>query len=159
MSNRRCSYCYCYGSFCYHHHSHHRSCYFSVNLEDAQVPPPVLAPKPQPLSQDVTLYEQVFFDLETTGLGKSRVQNQSLSYHGMQRHTWSGLILGLRPANERRRYFVTASLIGWAQTWNQPWWSCQSIKGSGEGLLPVRCQALTWTNVNLLSFEPLRTNF
>ena len=26
----------------------------------------------------------------------------------------SGLILGLRPANERRRYFVTASLIGWA---------------------------------------------
>ena len=26
-----------------------------------------------------------------------------------------GLILGLRPANERRRYFVTASLIGWAQ--------------------------------------------
>ena len=27
----------------------------------------------------------------------------------------SGLILGLRPANERRRYFVTMSLIGWAQ--------------------------------------------
>ena len=26
------------------------------------------------------------------------------------------LILGLRPANERRRYFVTMSLIGWAQT-------------------------------------------
>ena len=26
-----------------------------------------------------------------------------------------GLILGLRPANERRRYFVTTSLIGWAQ--------------------------------------------
>ena len=31
------------------------------------------------------------------------------------------LILGLRPANERRRYFVTTSLIGWAQAWNQPW--------------------------------------
>ena len=29
---------------------------------------------------------------------------------------YPGLILGLRPANERRRYFVTASLIGWAQT-------------------------------------------
>ena len=28
--------------------------------------------------------------------------------------TW--MILGLRPANERRRYFVTTSLIGWAQT-------------------------------------------
>ena len=25
------------------------------------------------------------------------------------------LILGLRPANERRRYKVTPSLIGWAQ--------------------------------------------
>ena len=28
----------------------------------------------------------------------------------------TGLILGLRPANERRRYFVTPFLIGWAQT-------------------------------------------
>ena len=27
----------------------------------------------------------------------------------------SGLILGLRPANERSRYKVTTSLIGWAQ--------------------------------------------
>ena len=26
-----------------------------------------------------------------------------------------GLMLDLRPTNERRRYFVTASLIGWAQ--------------------------------------------
>ena len=31
----------------------------------------------------------------------------------------SGLILGLRLTNERRRYKVTPSLIGWAQTWNQ----------------------------------------
>ena len=29
----------------------------------------------------------------------------------------TGLILGLCPANERRRYFVTTSLIGWAQAW------------------------------------------
>ena len=29
--------------------------------------------------------------------------------------SWPGLILGLRPANERRRYFVTPSHIGWAQ--------------------------------------------
>ena len=28
----------------------------------------------------------------------------------------SGLILGLRPATERRRYKVTPSLIDWAQT-------------------------------------------
>ena len=27
----------------------------------------------------------------------------------------SGLILGFRPANERRRYLVTTSLIGWVQ--------------------------------------------
>ena len=33
-----------------------------------------------------------------------------------------GLILGLRPANERRRYFVTTSFIGWMQAWDQPWW-------------------------------------
>ena len=32
------------------------------------------------------------------------------------RLTYTGLILGLRPANERRRYFVTTSLIGWTQT-------------------------------------------
>ena len=32
------------------------------------------------------------------------------------RGQWAGLILGLPPANERRRYFVTTSLIGWAQT-------------------------------------------
>ena len=32
----------------------------------------------------------------------------------------SELILGLYPANERRRYKVTPSLIGWAQTYNQP---------------------------------------
>ena len=31
------------------------------------------------------------------------------------------MIFGLRRANERRRYKVTPSLIGWAQTWNQPW--------------------------------------
>ena len=31
--------------------------------------------------------------------------------------TWAAeLILGLHPANERRRYTVTPSLIGWAQT-------------------------------------------
>ena len=38
------------------------------------------------------------------------------------RHLWlresehrAGLILGLHPANERRRYFVTTYLIGWVQ--------------------------------------------
>ena len=32
------------------------------------------------------------------------------------------LILGLRPANERRRYKVTPSLIVWTQTYTQPWY-------------------------------------
>ena len=31
-------------------------------------------------------------------------------------YIYRGLILGLCPANERRRYKVTVSLIGWAQT-------------------------------------------
>ena len=34
-------------------------------------------------------------------------------------HMIVGLLLGLHPAIERRRYFVTTSLIGWAQAWNQ----------------------------------------
>ena len=33
----------------------------------------------------------------------------------------TGLILGVRPANDRRRYFVTTSLIGWMKASNQPW--------------------------------------
>ena len=32
-----------------------------------------------------------------------------------------GLFLGLRPASERRCYFATTYLIGWAQTSKQPW--------------------------------------
>ena len=32
----------------------------------------------------------------------------------------TGIILCMRPANERRRYIVTASLIGWALTQNGP---------------------------------------
>ena len=38
---------------------------------------------------------------------------------------FSGLILGLRPPNERRCYKVTPSLIGWAQTWNL---ACSSVR-------------------------------
>ena len=37
----------------------------------------------------------------------------------MTDHT-ARLILDLRPANERCRYFVTTSLIGWVQAWNVP---------------------------------------
>ena len=31
--------------------------------------------------------------------------------------------------------------------------------GSGKGLLPVPCQAITWTSVNLLPIGPIITNF
>ena len=38
------------------------------------------------------------------------------SLHGQLLEPWmSGLILGLCPANERQCYFVTTSLIGWAE--------------------------------------------
>ena len=32
---------------------------------------------------------------------------------GVLKYIEAGLILGLHPANERQRYFVTVSLIGW----------------------------------------------
>ena len=35
---------------------------------------------------------------------------------------YSGLVLGLHPANERCSYFATMSLIGWVQAYNQPWY-------------------------------------
>ena len=51
----------------------------------------------------------------------------------------SGIILSMRPANERCRYTVMPSLIGWAHTRNDPWtwqawltelywWDCDSWK-------------------------------
>ena len=59
---------------------------------------------------------------------KSTVDNKLslillIAWHGhnllpepiMAQFTVVCIVLGLRPANERRRYFVTTSLIGWAQ--------------------------------------------
>ena len=43
------------------------------------------------------------------------------------------LILDLRPANKRRRYVVTTSLIDWAQAWDQPW----SYIASPKRYLPI----------------------
>ena len=37
------------------------------------------------------------------------------------KHILSGIILCMRPANERRRYDVTSSFIGWAHSQNDPW--------------------------------------
>ena len=38
-------------------------------------------------------------------------------------------------------------------------WTESTLDGSGNGLLPVRCQAITWTNASLLSIGPFETNF
>ena len=52
------------------------------------------------------------------------------------------LILVLRPANERWCYFVTASLIGWAQTYNQPYLTVNSQWGA-----LIYCIDKIWWNV------------
>ena len=44
-----------------------------------------------------------------------------------------GIILCMRPANERRCYIVTSSLIGWAHSQNDPWKG--HVKLSGELVL------------------------
>ena len=73
------------------------------------------------------------------------------------RITGAGLILSLRPANERRRYKLMPSPIGWAQTRISPvvhnhMASCISVNiGSGNRLSPIRHQAIiTWTNADSL---------
>ena len=45
------------------------------------------------------------------------------------------LILGLRPANQRRRNFVKTSLIGWVQTYYQPWIWYNTIHWNGNATL------------------------
>ena len=57
------------------------------------------------------------------GVSKERAFETERSNHGtcpsdtrLLQILLSELILGLRPANERRRYFVTTSLIDWAQS-------------------------------------------
>ena len=48
-------------------------------------------------------------------LMNTKIQKSGFKFNDMKYAT-SGLILGLHPANERSRYRVTSSLIGWAQT-------------------------------------------
>ena len=55
------------------------------------------------------VFFMVFLILRRGSLVSSRVMLNNVD-------RCSGLILGLRQANERRRYKVTPSLIGWAQT-------------------------------------------
>ena len=70
--------------------------------------------------------------LSATGSVKENMDGPYLhnSRHPFQYkdHLSTGLTLRLRPANERRRYFVTTSLIGWAQTYNQPCFHIHEIQ-------------------------------
>ena len=40
--------------------------------------------------------------------------------------------LWMRPANERRRYIVTSSLIGWVHSQNYPWYSSKHVKAESS---------------------------
>ena len=52
--------------------------------------------------------------------GNGTIQRHLGGWSKLVKAMHSELILGLRPANERRRYFVATSLIGWTQACNQP---------------------------------------
>ena len=52
---------------------------------------------------------------------------------------FTGISLGMRPDNERRRYIVTTSLIGCAHTWTEPCLPCNQVFATHLkiGQLPV----------------------
>ena len=60
---------------------------------------------------------------------KWSMRSQELMRHLCQcSNTTPGLILYLRPANERRRYIVTAFLIGWVQIYDKLWYAvCSGV--------------------------------
>ena len=59
-----------------------------------------------------------------------------LSWHYKHVRHGSEIILCMHPANERWRYNVTPSLIGWAQTQNDPWCFEAIIKSPATGEIP-----------------------
>ena len=54
------------------------------------------------------LYKYLYMYLENS--------NVTLNLSQLLQYDTTGLILGLHQANERSRYKITLSLIGWAQT-------------------------------------------
>ena len=56
-------------------------------------------------------------DLRTAHLAPSPVNEA----HNLVITRYAGIILGMGSANERRRYIVTSSLIGWAHAKNDPY--------------------------------------
>ena len=75
-----------------------------------------------------------------------------LTYYGLYIHLpHTGMILSLRPANKRRRYKVTPSLIGLAQTCNQP---CHILSSTLCKHVYVYCHSVcnVIRQINMLSF-------
>ena len=82
--------------------------------ETWQMPP---APRRMARCGDFSISEDEFEDAEEFSPPRHRNTNRGGGYtdteDGREYHS-TELILGLRPANERRRYRVTPSLIGWS---------------------------------------------
>ena len=57
-------------------------------------------------------YSKYHYDSNVKGVTFFRVQTHN---------RYQGIILGMCPANERQRYNVTPSLIGWVHSQNDPW--------------------------------------
>ena len=70
-------------------------------------------------------------------------------------YSFPGLILGLRPPNERRRYFVTMSLIGWAQALNQ---ACLFNVLQPVICPPARYSPIGWFGGEQMNFDILDVN-
>ena len=74
------------------------------------------------------------------------------------------IVLFMRPANERRRYIVTSSLIDWARTQNEP---CLYVPLGFPVLthwdwvthICVTKLTIIWTSAGMLLIGPLGTNF
>ena len=55
-----------------------------------------------------------------------------------------GFIVCVRPANERRWYFATTSLIDWVQAWNQPSIIVDFIVCNRWSELDSLCESAFW---------------
>ena len=60
---------------------------------------------------------------DTSGHGPVNSRHHEISSNNIV----AGIVLWMRPANERWRYTVTPSFIGWAHTQNDPCSGCKSI--------------------------------
>ena len=72
---------------------------------------------------------------------------KDLQQHRLNSNTLTGIIFCLRPANERQRYIVTSSLIGWAHIqWSLLWYRDQGHATlPGHSLDSRAFAAETWT--------------